>query len=101
MTSSVFRWARYAAWVLLGAGFLLLVLNAVWRLGWGPIAVGLLIAGYATGVVAVLPIISRTIRAFFEALAAFFPAAVALGIAAALLVGITWLVAWAWIASPW
>ena len=101
MTGSVFRWARYTAWALLVAGLLLLVVNAVWPLGWGPVAVGLIIAGYATGVIAVLPIISRTVRAFFEALTAFFPAAVAFGVAAALLVGVTWLVAWAWVASPW
>ena len=97
----MFRWARCTAWMLLGAGFLLLVINALWRLGLGPVAVGLLFVGYCIGVVAVLPIVSRTIRAFFEALTAFLPAAVALGVAAALLVGVTWLVAWAWVTSPW
>ena len=99
--STVFRWARYASWALLGAGLLLLVVNAVGHLGWGPVAVGLLIAGYAAGLLAVSPIIGRTVRAFFEALAAFLPVPVALGVATALLVGVTWLVAWAWIASPW
>lgn len=98
---TVFRRARCASWALLGAGVLLLVVNAVWRLGWGPLAVGLLIAGYTAGVVAVLPIIARTVRAFVEALAAFLPAPLALGVATALLVGLTWLVAWAWVASPW
>jgi hypothetical protein len=101
MTGVVFRWARYAAWALLGAGFLLLVINAAVGAAWGPLAVGLLIAGYAAGVVAVLPIISRTLRAFFEALTVFFPASVALGIATALLIGVMGLAAWAWVASPW
>ena len=68
---TVFRVARYASWALLVGGAVLLVVNAVWRLGWGPLAVGLLIAGYAAGVVAVLPVIGRTVRAFFETLAAF------------------------------
>ena len=97
----VFRWARYAAWALLGAGLILLVANGVWPLGWGPVAVGLLATGYCAGVVAVLPVIGRTVRAFFDALAAFFPTLVALGVAAALLVGATWLVTWAWVTSPW
>ena len=97
----MFRWARYAAWVLLGAGFLLLVAGVVAGAAWGPLAVGLLIAGYAAGVVAVLPVIGRTARAVFEMLTAFLPASVALGIAAALLIAVTWLAAWAWVASPW
>ena len=100
-TPAVFRGARYASWALLGAGLLLLVVNAIWRLGWGPVAVGLIVAGYAAGVVAVLPIVGRTVRAFVETLAAFLPAPLALGVAAALLVSATWLVAWAWVASPW
>ena len=100
-TPAMFRRARFASWVLLGAGLLLLVVNAVWRLDWGPWAVGLLTAGYAAGVIAVLPIIGRTVRAFVEALAAFLPTTLALAVAAALLVGLTWFVAWAWVATPW
>jgi len=97
----VFLWARYISWVLLGAGFLLLVLNAAWREGWGPVAMGLLIGGYAAGVVAVLPIVGRTVRAFCQVLTAFLPAPLAVGVAAALLVGATCFVAWAWVAGPW
>jgi hypothetical protein len=97
----VAHWARYASWTLLGGGLLLLVVNAIWRLGWGPVAVVLLIAGYATGVVAVLPIIGRTVRAFFQAFTAFLPTPVAFGVATALLAGATGLVAWAWVTSSW
>jgi len=99
----VFRWARYTAWSLLGAGFFLRGVHAVWCRGWGPVAVALVVTGYCAGVIAVLPIIGRTARAFFEALAVSlsFPALVALGVMAALLVGATWLVMWVWVTSPW
>ena len=97
--TALFGWFRYAAWVLLGAGFLLLAVNAVWGLPWGPIAVGLLITGYCAGVIAVVPLVGRTGLALFQTLTARLPVAVALGVVAALMVGVTWLVAWAWVAS--
>jgi hypothetical protein len=97
----VFVWARHTSWALLGTGFLLLVVNAVWQSGWGPTAVGLLIGGYAAGVVAVLPIVSRTVRAFCEVLTAFLPRPLAAGVATAVLAGATCLMAWAWVAGPW
>ncbi len=68
--AAVFRWARYAAWVLLGAGFMVLVANAVWGREWGPVAVALIAAGYGVGVIAVLPIIGRTLRAAVDGVAA-------------------------------
>jgi hypothetical protein len=67
--AAVFRWARYAAWILLGAGFLVLVVNAAWGRTWGPLAVALIAAGYGLGVIAVLPIVGRTLRAAVEAVA--------------------------------
>ena len=70
---AVLHWARTAAWLLLGAGFLLLIASAVWGLGWGPVAVALIAAGYCIGVIAVLPIIVRTIRALVAAVAAKIP----------------------------
>jgi hypothetical protein len=97
----MFRWARHASWALLGAGLLVLVANAVWPRGWGPAAVVLLMAGYAAGVVALVPIIAGTVRAFFDTLAALLPAPAALPVAVALLLGAAYLVAWAWIATPW
>jgi hypothetical protein len=67
--AAVFGWARYAAWVLLGAGFIGLVANAVWGREWGPVAVALIAAGYCVGVIAVLPIIGQTLRAAVDVLA--------------------------------
>jgi hypothetical protein len=61
--------------------------------------VGSLVAGYCVGVIAVAPVLGRTGRALFEVLTARFPVAVALGVVAAMAVGLTWLVAWAWVAS--
>jgi hypothetical protein len=61
--------------------------------------VGLLIAGYCVGVVAVAPAVGRTGRALFEVLTRRLPVAVALGVVAAMVLAVTWLVAWAWVAS--
>lgn len=65
----LFRWARYAAWILLGAGFLVLVAGGMWGPPWGAIAVALLVAGYCVGVFAVLPIIGQTFYAAFAVVA--------------------------------
>jgi hypothetical protein len=48
-----------------------------------------------------VPIIARAVRAFVDSLAALLPARAALLVAVALLLGVTYLVAWAWIATPW
>jgi hypothetical protein len=66
--AAAFCWARYTAWSLLGAGFLVLIASAAWSLGWGPVAVALIVAGYCVGVIAVLPIVGRSIRAAVAAL---------------------------------